>query len=103
MGQVLGVLTHERSRDTINAVLATLEIPLGLDWVWEAVAWNDTLAYAVARLALLLDPEPLPAIGDEAASWATYVKNWRPGVPRLETWAERYTAAVALFPTRVVA
>lgn len=102
-GAVLAVLTGDATREAIYGVCDALCIPRGLDEVFEAIAWNDTLAYWVARLALVQDPQPLPAIGDESGAWSTYSRVWRPGKPRLETWAERYGAAVALFAPIVAA
>lgn len=96
-GAVIAVLTSEATRETIGGVCDALSISRGLDTVFEAIAWNDTLAYCIARLTLVLDPTPLPAIGDEQAAWATYTRVWRPGHPRLETWPERYGASAALF------
>jgi hypothetical protein len=99
-GAVLAVLTSDATRAAIGGVCDALTIPRGLDIVFEAIAWNDTLAYWIARLALVLDPHPLPAIGDSAAAWSTYSRVWRPGEPRLGTWAERYDASAALFSSR---
>jgi hypothetical protein len=101
-GAVLAVLTGDATREAIYGICSALCIPQGLDEVFEAVAWNDTLAYWIARLALLQDPATLPAIGDESGAWSTYARVWRPGEPRLESWAERYGAAVALFAPEVV-
>lgn len=96
-GHVLGVLTNGATSNAIHQVLARLEIPTSFDLVFEAVAWCDPLAYCIARLALLLDPAPLPAIGDATAAWDCYIRVWRPGVPRPSSWPERYGAANALF------
>jgi hypothetical protein len=94
---VLGVLTHEYTRPVMADLLEKLRIPPGLDAVFEAIAWNDDLAYCTARLALVLDPAPLPAIGNGHAAWEYYLGNWRPGTPRPETWPGCYGAAAGLF------
>lgn len=60
---------------------------------FEALATNLLYATAVARLALLRDPEPLPAIGAEAGAWEYYLRLWRPGRPRPETWRGHYETA----------
>jgi hypothetical protein len=96
-GLTLRTLTAEATRGDLHRVCLGLSIPLGLDAVHEAVAWNDTLAYCVARLALVLDQSRLPAIGDPAAARETYLRVWVPAEPRPERWAERYEAAAALF------
>jgi hypothetical protein len=50
---------------------------------------DDILAAVFARLPLWADRRPLPTLDashDEA--WECYVRNWRPGKPRRETWDE---------------
>jgi hypothetical protein len=97
-GAVLSVLTSTDTQATIYEVLDSLCIPKGIDTVFEAIAWNDTLAYCVARLALYQDPAALPAIGDQAGSWEYYLRVWRPGAPAPERWATVYPQCMALFP-----
>ena len=93
-GAVLGVLTHGATGDMLKAHCAALEIPCDLDTVYEAIAWNDPLAYALARLLLWTDPHPLPALGDVANSWNTYQNLWRPGKPKPNVWAGIYQQAL---------
>ncbi len=62
--------------------------------VYEAIAFHDPLAYTVARLALWLDPAPLPTGAD--ACWAYYLRNWRPGKPRPNAWPVVYAQALAV-------
>jgi hypothetical protein len=62
---------------------------------FERLATDLPYAAAVARLALLRDPRPLPVIGSEAMAWGYYEGLWRPGRPRPETWRGHYAAAVA--------
>lgn len=47
------------------------------------------LATAFSRLDLWADPEPLPAIGDEAGCLACYARVWRP------QWAEALNSPIA--------
>lgn len=97
-GAVLGVLTGDPTRVTsMLRIMDALCIPRGLDTLYEAIAWNDALAYVVARLTLAADPAPLPQIGERDAAWECYLRNWRPGKPRPELWWTRYEAAVACF------
>lgn len=77
------------------AICAYLEVPVDELSLYEAIAWNDTLACAMARLLLWTDPKPLPAIGDKDGSWAYYQRNWRPGAPHPQAWPANYDAAVA--------
>ncbi|HTB47035.1 MAG TPA: hypothetical protein VK741_25685 [Acetobacteraceae bacterium] len=102
-GAVLAVTTGEATRPLMVQICQALCIPTGLDQVFEAVAWCDDLAYCVARLALLPDPAPLPAIGDAAGAWDYYLRVWAPGTPRPESWPDRYGAAAALMTTPATA
>ena len=95
-GGVLGVMEHPASREIIATFCESLEIPPDLDPVYEAIAWNDTLAYAFARLLLWTDPAPLPAAGDVAGSLAVYRRLWRPGRPDDTRWTTRYAEALAV-------
>jgi hypothetical protein len=69
---------------------AAYAITLSPAVLFEALAWNDLLAYAVARLTLWRDPAVLPAVGDVGGCWTYYLRCWRPGRPRLDDWAGVY-------------
>lgn len=71
----------------IGTVCASLDILYDPDVVFEAMAWNDTLACAMARLLLWTDAAPLPAYWDKIAGWQYYERNWRPDAPHPETWS----------------
>jgi len=77
------------------AICEDLEIPTDELSLYEACAWNDTLACALARLLLWSDPAPLPEVGDKQGSWDYYRRNWKPGVPHPSTWSARYDASLA--------
>jgi len=79
----------------IEAVCAALDIPCDERALYEACAWNDTLACAMARLLLWLHPAPLPAVGDKEGGWQYYLRQWRPGAPHPSAWGARYDAALA--------
>jgi hypothetical protein len=79
----------------LSAICAALDIPFDLSTVFEAMAWNDTLACTMARLLLWQDRAPLPAIGDKQAGWQYYLRNWRPGAPHPDTWPGLYDKALA--------
>lgn len=81
---------------TLVKVCGLYSIPTSLTSMFEALAWNDQLAYAVARLALWMDPQALPAIGDIDSAWETYLRVWRPGKPSRERWNSIYPQAVAV-------
>lgn len=78
----------------LAAICEMLEIPNDELSLYEAVAWNDTLACVLARLLLWQDPAALPAIGDKETSWKYYLRNWRPGAPHPDAWPRNYDAAV---------
>lgn len=80
----------------LKAVCDALDIPYEESSVFEAMAWNDTLACCMARLLLWTDPKPLPDVGDERGAWLYYVNLWRPGMPRPETWPARYATSLQL-------
>lgn len=86
---------QQKTPRQLAAICSYLEIPADELTLYEAVAWNDTLACALARLLLWSDPRPLPEIGDKVASWSYYERNWRPGAPHPEAWPALYDKAVA--------
>lgn len=84
----------------MKAICAVLDIPLELNAVFEAMAWNDTLACTMARLLVWQDAKPLPAIGDKEASWDYYNRNWRPGAPHPKAWPAYYDQALAVITAK---
>lgn len=85
--------------DSLHAILSAVGDLCSIDvdtsaTVFEAIAWNDTLAYAVARLALWSDPHPLPVAGDIEGAWSTYLRVWRPGKPSRDRWSVVYPQAM---------
>ncbi len=80
----------------LAAVCAELYVPCNPTDVFEAMAWNDVLAAAMARLLLWTDAAPLPNYGDVEGSWAYYQRNWRPGAPHPDVWPGRYGTAMGL-------
>lgn len=96
-GAVLNVVTSDAAIAALKPLCTVLSLPVDLDQVYEAIAWNDTLACWVARLNLLLDPFALPALGDTLGAWETYIRVWRPGKPDESRWLDIYAAAAACF------
>lgn len=88
---VATVVANPKSGPKLAAVCGALDIPVTN--IYEAIAWNDTLAAMVARLTLWLDPTPLPAVGDANGAYAYYLRNWRPGAQRPDAWAGVYQTA----------
>jgi len=86
----------QSTRGELSAVCAALDIPFDIPDVYEAIAWNDTLACAMARLLLWVDPQVLPSWGDEDTAYGYYLRGWRPGAPSRERWSTVYPQALAL-------
>lgn len=93
---VLGVLRHWSTRNIVLDVLDALVYPHEAREIQQALADNDVLAMAFARLLLWTHPAPLPLKGEADKSWGYYLSLWRPGKPHPETWAEFYQEAWTL-------
>lgn len=93
-GGVRGVMTHQSSRCQARLLCSNLEVEWSQSIIYNSLIDNDELAAGFARLLLWTDANPLPKIGDSSASWDYYIRNWRPGKPHPETWAELYQQAV---------
>ncbi len=81
-GGVRGVFVLPES----NAVCAALNYPPHVPTVYDAVADNDVLACAFARLLIWTLSAALPGRGYPEMGWNQYVAAWRPGKPHPETW-----------------
>jgi hypothetical protein len=92
----LGLLTLSATRNSAMAFCAALDIPSDLATVDTAMAWNDPLAFAMARLLLWSDPAPLPAVGDQDTAINYYQRLWRPGAFAPSRRPTNYAAAVRL-------
>lgn len=92
-GGVAGVFAQ--ASGPLQKVCWVLDIPFDEATVFEAMAWNDTLACVMARLLLWTDPAPLPWVGDKRAGWEYYLRNWRPGMPHPDGWETRYDQSLA--------
>lgn len=92
-GGVRGVLEHP---DTINlaawACRARKVAPTA-QAVWAALETDDVLAAAFARLLMWTDPHKMP--NDAAGGWSLYLRTWRPGKPRPDTWPAFYARSCA--------
>lgn len=94
-GGIRGVLEHPASRPYARAFCGLRAVaPVSSD-VYAAFLSDDQLACAFARLLLWTDAAPLPPVDDASGAWAYYLRNWRPGQPRPDSWAANHAAAVA--------
>lgn len=96
---VRGVMQHQATAkyalevlDVLHYRLKTTPSRLATD-VYHAIAHNDTLACAFARLLLWTIPRPLPTATEADLAWTQYIDGWQPGRPRLDTWQHNYAEA----------
>jgi hypothetical protein len=95
-GGVKGVMEHPAVSTFTRDLCSGFAIPWERPDVWAAMATNDEFAAACARLLLWTDPKPLPDLGDHEGAWQLYLRVWRPGKPRRESWDAFYDAARAV-------
>lgn len=100
-GAVKGVMEFKADGGKIAALARQVcharGVPFVRHTVWEALAKDDVLAAAFARLLMYTDPYALPTTQD--AAWTAYAKRlWRPGKPHPDEWPESWA-----FALRVVA
>lgn len=88
-GGVRGVLTHPASREHAYRVCGIRGVDPLAAAVWPALADDDVLAAAFARLLMWTDAGRLPVLGDEEGAWQMYLRTWRPGAWDRGTPAER--------------
>ncbi len=93
-GGVYGVYLHSASRRHLEALCKSQGVVFDPKDIYNALEHNDVLAAGVARLMLWTDPRALPAVGQSAQAWDTYLRIWRPGKPHPNTWPELYRQAV---------
>lgn len=88
-GGVFGVMTHQATNEFAHYVCAVRGVPFDSVIVHAKLEEDDILAAAFARLLLWADPKPLPSTeSSHEDAWQCYLRNWRPGKPRRETWDE---------------
>jgi hypothetical protein len=92
-GALRGVMRHVATQARVKRLTDALCIHLDEGSLFEAIAWNDHLATAFARLLLWTDAAPVPSMGEEQIAWAYYLRNWRPGKPRPQAWPGIYQQA----------
>lgn len=85
-GGVRGVLNHEASHVLALKVCAARGVAPTSAAVWARMEFDDILAAAFARLLFFTDPKPLPTVDDAYGAWALYLRVWRPGKPKPDTW-----------------
>lgn len=99
-GGVWGVFLHAASKAPLAVLCQARGVACDPDAIHAALERDDVLAAGVARLLLWTDPKALPPVGDAVAAWALYLRTWRPGKPKPESWPALYSQAVAAVRAR---
>lgn len=80
-GGIYGLLNFKSP--TVQSLLAGVcksrGVPQTADALFAGIQTDPILAAALARLLYYTDPKALPSVGDEAGTWALYLRVWRPG------------------------
>ena len=95
-GMVTGLLRYhdDRVRDLAVGLCAVRGVDPSPREVWDAIEHDDVLAAGLARLLLFTDPGRLPKLGDVDGAWQLYLRTWRPGKAKPETWPALYAQAM---------
>lgn len=93
-GGVKGVMNHASSYAHARMLCEECSVAFDRAALFNAMEHDQVLAAGMARLLLWTDPRPMPTIGDSAGAWAYYLRNWRPGKPKPQTWQKLYEQAV---------
>jgi hypothetical protein len=94
-GGVAGVLENSVTRERLKSACAACDVAPNVDEIYLAIVGHDALSAALARLALLPDPSPLPGLDQEAQGWSYYERCWRPGKPDQTRWPPAWIIAGA--------
>jgi len=94
-GGIWGFYLHPASRYWMSVLCRARGVAFDPVAIYSALDKDDVIAAGVARLGLFTDPKALPAVGDVEASWSLYLRVWRPGKPKPETWPALHAQAVA--------
>ena len=93
---IQGVLEHPASQRHIIDVLKRLDYDLTVETSYDAIEHNDILAASYARLNLWTHPRALPTRDNSRLGWETYLRTWRPGKPKPDTWDDHWETAWGL-------
>jgi hypothetical protein len=92
-GGVKGVCEHPSSRFWMSHLCEARKVPFTVSAVYDALEFDEVLAAGAARLLLFTDPAKLPQTDAESLAWMLYLRVWRPGKPRPDTWSEYHRNA----------
>lgn len=94
-GGVWGLCLHPASKGHLAVLCKARSVACDPDAIYAALEYDDVLAAGVARLLLWADPKALPQVGDTEAAWSLYLRAWRPGKPKPDSWPTLYRQAAA--------
>jgi hypothetical protein len=92
-GGVKGVFGHHLTTGYVHQLCTARDVGFDPAAIWAALETDDIFACCIARLLLWTDPTALPAVDDPATAWDLYLRVWRPGKPKPDTWGEYHEAA----------
>jgi hypothetical protein len=93
-GGVHGVMVHPLTEDLAQRICIDRAVPFDSVLIHARLETDDILAAAFARLLLWADRLPLPALEcSHEEAWQCYLRTWRPGKPKRETWDEFHAQA----------
>lgn len=102
-GGVKGVMTHSSVSKMTESVCAARKVKFDAVSIYQALKTDPILAAALARLLYYTDPKAMPDVGDEAGTWALYLRTWRPGAYERQPeelrakWKKNYADAMAAY------
>jgi hypothetical protein len=106
-GGFVEVREKATTKPKLELLLKELNLPTASDAdepaLWDAFEDSELAQVCFARLLLWGDPQPLPLIGHAGDAWSVYLRNWRPGKPRLQEWPGNYQKALEATASRSTA
>jgi hypothetical protein len=95
-GGVVGVMSHRHTKELAMELCRARNEPFDSVLIHSRLEFDDILAAGFARLLLWTDIKQLPAVdASHDETWDYYIRNWRPGKPKRESWDEFHAQARA--------
>lgn len=92
-GGLIDMLSRPATSKYMKAICEAYNVtptPAGL---WEAIRYQDIVAFAAGRLLVYTLPSKLATTPQEG--WLQYLSAWRPGKPKPDTWPANWALASA--------
>jgi hypothetical protein len=90
---IVGLFSNPRTESMLVDACEVLCVSPGVVDVYDAIEHNDVLALICARALLSQVPQRLPERDDPDGGWDQYVRQWRPGRPRRDSWNAHFSTA----------